>query len=262
MSTSLIHPSAVIDPTAQLHETVKVGPFCVIGPNVKIGKGTELKSHVVIQGPTTIGEDNTFYQFSSIGEVPQDKKYQDGDQVFLEIGDRNTIREYVSINRGTVQDHSLTKIGDDNWIMATCHIAHDCIVGNRTIFANGASLAGHAIIEDDVILGGYSMIYQRCRVGQGAITGFSSGIHRNVPPFVTAAGYRAVPSGINSEGLRRKGYSPEAIKATKYAYRALYRKDLSLQDAIVEIKNLAVEAPHLEKMVVFLEETEDRGIIR
>ncbi|MHC5224564.1 acyl-ACP--UDP-N-acetylglucosamine O-acyltransferase [Ignatzschineria sp. LJL83] len=262
MSTPLIHPSAVIDPTAELHEMVKVGPFCVIGPNVKIGKGTELMSHVVIQGPTTIGEDNTFYQFSSIGEVPQDKKYQDGDQVFLEIGDRNTIREYVSINRGTIQDHALTKIGDDNWIMATCHIAHDCIVGNRTIFANGASLAGHAIIEDDVILGGYSMIYQRCRVGQGAITGFSSGIHRNVPPFVTAAGYRAVPSGINSEGLRRKGYSPEAIKATKDAYRALYRKDLPLHDAIKEIKKLAVEAPHLEKMVTFLVETEDRGIVR
>ncbi len=262
MTTPLIHPTAVIDPTAELHESVKVGPFCVIGPNVKIGKGTVLTSHVVIQGPTTIGEDNTFYQFCSIGEVPQDKKFKEGDEVFLEIGDRNTIREYVSISRGTVQDASLTKLGDDNWIMATCHIAHDCIVGSRTIFANGASLAGHAIIEDDVILGGYSMIYQRCRVGEGAITGFSSGIHRNVPPFVTAAGYRAVPSGINSEGLRRRQYSPEAIKATKDAYKALYRQDLSLQDAIVEIKALAVAAPHLEKMVKFLEETEDRGIIR
>ncbi len=262
MTTPLIHPTAVIDPTAELHESVKVGPFCVIGPDVKIGKGTVLTSHVVIQGPTTIGEDNTFYQFCSIGEVPQDKKFKDGDKVFLEIGDRNTIREYVSISRGTVQDHSLTKLGDDNWIMATCHIAHDCIVGSRTIFANGASLAGHAVIEDDVILGGYSMIYQRCRVGEGAITGFSSGIHRNVPPFITAAGYRAVPSGINAEGLRRRHYSAEAIKATKDAYKALYRKDLPLQEAIAEIKKLAVEAPHLNKMVAFLEETEERGIVR
>lgn len=262
MENPLIHPSAVIDSTAELHESVKVGPFCVIGPNVKIGKGTVLTSHVVIQGPTTIGEDNTFYQFCSIGEVPQDKKFKATDEVFLEIGDRNTIREYVSISRGTIQDNAITKLGDDNWIMATCHIAHDCIVGSRTIFANGASLAGHAIIEDDVILGGYSMIYQRCRVGEGAITGFSSGIHRHVPPFVTAAGYRAVPSGINSEGLRRRNYTPEAIKATKDAYRALYRKDLSLQDAITEIQEIAKTAPHLEKMVKFLEETQDRGIIR
>ncbi len=262
MSNPFIHPTAIIDPTAELHESVKVGPYSIVGPNVKIGKGTVLMSHVVIQGPTTIGEDNTFYQFCSIGEVPQDKKFKDGDEVFLEIGDRNTIREYVSISRGTTQDKSLTKIGDDNWIMATCHIAHDCIVGSRTIFANGASLAGHAIIEDDVILGGYSMIYQRCRIGEGAITGFSSGIHRNVPPFITAAGYRAVPSGINSEGLRRRGFSAEAIKATKDAYKALYRKDLPLQEAIVEIKALAKEAPHLEKMVTFLEETEDRGIVR
>lgn len=262
MKKELIHPTAVIDPSAKLHESVQVGPYCVIGPDVTIGKDTILTSHVVIQGPTTIGEGNTFYQFCSIGEVPQDKKFKAGDQVFLEIGDRNTIREYVSISRGTIQDNAVTKIGDDNWIMATCHIAHDCIVGNRTIFANGASLAGHAVIEDDVILGGYSMIYQRCRIGEGAITGFSSGIHRNVPPFITAAGYRAVPSGINSEGLRRRGFSPEAIKATKDAYKALYRQDLSLQDAILKIKEIAVEAPHLEKMVKFLEETEDRGIIR
>lgn len=262
MTNSLIHPTAVIDPTAELDPSVKVGPFCVIGPEVKIGRGTVLTSHVVIQGPTTIGEDNTFYQFCSIGEVPQDKKFKEGDRVFLEIGDRNTIREYVSVSRGTIQDQGITKIGDDNWIMATCHIAHDCIVGNRTIFANGASLAGHAVIEDDVILGGYSMIYQRCRVGEGAITGFSSGIHRNVPPFITAAGYRAVPSGINAEGLRRRNFSAEAIKATKEAYRFLYRKDLTLQDAITEIKGLVPEAPHLAKMVKFLEETEDRGIIR
>ncbi len=262
MANERIHPTAVIDPSAELHEAVEVGPYCVIGPHVKIGKGTKLTSHVVIQGPTTIGEDNTFYQFSSIGDVPQDKKFKPGDEVFLEIGDRNTIREYVSISRGTIQDNSITKIGDDNWIMATCHIAHDCIVGSRTIFANGASLAGHAVIEDDVVLGGYSMIYQRCRVGEGSITGFSSGIHRNVPPFITAAGYRAEPAGINAEGLRRRGFDAEAIRATKNAYRALYRKDLSLQEAIEEIRVLAKEAPHLEKMVLFLEETSDRGIVR
>lgn len=260
--SSLIHPTAVIDPTAQLHESVKVGPYCVIGPHVTIGANTTLTAHVVIQGPTTIGEGNTFYQFSSIGDVPQDKKFKEGDEVYLEIGDRNTIREYVSISRGTIQDNSITKIGDDNWIMATCHIAHDCIVGSRTIFANGASLAGHAVIEDDVILGGYSMIYQRCRVGEGAITGFSSGIHRDVPPFITAAGYRAVPAGINAEGLRRRGYSKEAISATKEAYRALYRKNLPLDEAIVAIEALGKEFDHLARLAQFLRADSDRGIVR
>ncbi len=262
MSQPLIHPTAVIDPSAELHESVKVGPYSIIGPDVIIGAGSELKSHVVIQGPTTIGEDNIFYQFSSIGEVPQDKKFKEGDRVYLEIGDRNTIREYVSISRGTIQDNAITKIGDDNWIMATCHIAHDCIVGSRTIFANGASLAGHAVIEDDVILGGYSMIYQRCRVGRGAITGFSSGIHRDVPPFVTAAGYRAEPAGINAEGLRRRGFSSDEILATKRAYRALYRKNLTLEESIAEIRALLDQAPHLEHLIHFLEDESDRGIIR
>lgn len=262
MTQGNIHPTAIIDETAELHESVIVGPYCIVGPNVKIGARTELKAHVVIQGPTTIGEDNVFFQFSSIGDVPQDKKYKEGDQVFLEIGDRNTIREYVSISRGTVQDQGYTKLGDDNWIMATCHIAHDCIVGSRTIFANGASLAGHAVIEDDVILGGYTMVYQRCRVGQGAITGFSSGIHRDVPPLITAAGYRAAPAGINAEGMRRRGFSSDAIRATKNAYRALYRKDLSLDDAIVEIEAIAKEHPHLEHFIEFLRAESDRGIVR
>lgn len=258
----LIHPTAVIHETAEIGENVSIGPFCIIGENSKIGSGTKLISHVVIGANTTIGKDNTFYQFSSIGEVPQDKKFKEGDFTELHIGDRNTIREYVSINRGTTQDACLTKIGDDNWIMATCHIAHDCIVGSRTIFANGASLAGHAIIEDDVILGGYSMIYQRCRVGEGAITGFSSGIHRDVPPFITAAGYRAEPAGINSEGLRRRGFDADAVSATKKAYKALYRQNLTLQESIDEIKALATEFPHLQKLVDFLEVDTQRGIVR
>lgn len=259
---NLIHPTAVIHETAKIGANVKIGPFCIVGANSVIGDGTQLVSHVVIGDNTIIGQDNTFYQFSSIGEVPQDKKFKPGDFTELHIGDRNTIREYVSINRGTIQDASLTKIGNDNWIMATCHIAHDCIVGSRTIFANGASLAGHAVIEDDVILGGYSMIYQRCRVGKGAITGFSSGIHRDVPPFITAAGYRAEPAGINSEGLRRHGFEPDAISATKKAYKILYRQNLSLQDAIAEIKLLAVEFSHLQQMVDFLEVDTQRGIVR
>ncbi len=259
---NLIHPTAIIDPSAEIADSVSIGPFCIVGANSKIGSGTQLISHVVIGANTTIGKDNVFYQFCSIGEVPQDKKFKADDFTELHIGDRNTIREYVSINRGTVQDAGLTKIGDDNWIMATCHIAHDCIVGSRTIFANGASLAGHAIIEDDVILGGYSMIYQRCRVGTGAITGFSSGIHRDVPPFITAAGYRAEPAGINSEGLRRHSFDADAISATKKAYKILYRQNLALQDAIDEIKIIAAEFPHLQKMVEFLEVPTQRGIVR
>ncbi|MBS7824004.1 acyl-ACP--UDP-N-acetylglucosamine O-acyltransferase [Wohlfahrtiimonas chitiniclastica] len=262
MPENLIHSTAVIHETAVIAEDVSIGPFCIVGENSRIGRGTKLISHVVIGANTIIGEDNTFYQFASIGEVPQDKKFKTDDFTELHIGDRNTFREYVSINRGTVQDASLTKIGDDNWIMATCHIAHDCIVGSRTIFANGASLAGHVTIEDDVILGGYSMVYQRCRVGTGAITGFSSGIHRDVPPFITAAGYRAEPAGINSEGLRRHNYSSDAILATKRAYKILYRQNLMLQDAIDEIKVLAKEFPHLQQMVDFLEVPTQRGIVR
>ncbi|GBU10281.1 UDP-N-acetylglucosamine acetyltransferase [Gammaproteobacteria bacterium] len=259
---SRIHPSAVIDPSVKLGENVEIGPFCVIGPDVTIGSGTKLASHVVISGPSIIGSDNYFYQFSSIGENPQDKKYQSGDQVQLIMGDRNTIREFVTINRGTIQDNAKTQIGDDNWIMANCHIAHDCIVGSRTVFANGASLAGHVIIGDDVILGGYSMIYQRCRIGQSSITGFSSGIHRDVPPFITAAGYRGVPAGINSEGLRRKGFSPEDIMATKSAYRSLYRKDLGLEAALLEISTQCAQFPHLQILVDFLNVPTERGIIR
>ncbi|ELV08634.1 acyl-[acyl-carrier-protein]--UDP-N-acetylglucosamine O-acyltransferase [Wohlfahrtiimonas chitiniclastica] len=262
MPENLIHSTAVIHETAVIAEDVSIGPFCIVGENSRIGRGTKLISHVVIGANTIIGEDNTFYQFASIGEVPQDKKFKADDFTELHIGDRNTFREYVSVNRGTVQDASLTKIGDDNWIMATCHIAHDCIVGSRTIFANGASLAGHVTIEDDVILGGYSMVYQRCRVGTGAITGFSSGIHRDVPPFITAAGYRAEPAGINSEGLRRHNYSSDAILATKRAYKILYRQNLMLQDAIDEIKVLAKEFPHLQQMVDFLEVPTQRGIVR
>lgn len=258
----MIHPTAIIDKTAEIHEKAIIGPYAIVGARSQIGAYTKLNAHVVIGDDTIIGKENMFYQFSSIGEDPQDKKFKKGDRVFLEIGNRNTFREYVSINRGTLQDKKTTFIGDDNWIMATCHIAHDCVVGSRTIFANGASLAGHAIIEDDVILGGYSMIYQRVRVGRGSITGFSSGINKDVPPFITVAGYRASPAGINSEGLRRKGFSAEAIRATKQAYRALYRKNLSLNEAIEEIKVLAATHPHLIDLSRFLETKSSLGIIR
>ena len=258
---SLIHASAIIDASAKIHPEVQIGAYSIIGAYVEIGKGTVIGPHVVINGPTVIGEDCHIFQYSSIGEMPQDKKYKD-EPTRLIIGDRNTIREFVTINRGTVQDQSETRIGDDNWIMANVHIAHDCIIGNRTIFANGASLAGHAIVEDDVVLGGYTMVYQRCRIGQHAITGFSSGIHKDVPPFITAAGYRAEPSGINSEGLRRRGFSEEAIMATKKAYRALYRKDLTVQDALLEIEPLAQEFSHLQILVDFLKVSTQRGILR
>ncbi len=258
---SKIHPTAMIDAKAVVADDVEIGAYSVIGPQVYIGQGTIIGPHVVIQGPTEIGENCHIFQFSSIGEMPQDKKYQ-GEPTRLIIGARNTIREFVSINRGTVQDQSETRIGDDNWIMANVHIAHDCIVGSRIIFANGASLAGHAIIEDDVVLGGYTMVYQRCRIGAHAITGFSSGIHKDVPPFITAAGYRAQPAGINSEGLKRRGYSTASIQATKTAYRILYRQNLSLQEALIKIESMTAEFPHLAVLVKFLSQPTERGIVR
>jgi UDP-N-acetylglucosamine acyltransferase len=257
----VIDPRAVVDSLAHLAADIEVGPFTVIGPEVEIGQGTWIGPHVVIQGPTRIGRENRIYSFASLGEIPQDKKYG-GERTWLEIGDRNTIREFCTINRGTVQDAGITRLGDDNWIMAYVHIAHDCQVGHRTVFANGASLSGHVQIGDDVVLGGFVLVYQFCRIGAHSFCGFACGVHKDVPPFVTVAGYRAQPHGINAEGLRRRGFPLDEIRAIKQAYKVLYRSDLRLEEAIEEIRKLAADFPRLQALVDFLLAPSVHGIVR
>jgi UDP-N-acetylglucosamine acyltransferase len=256
----LIDATAVIGAGAEIADDVSIGPYSVVGANVVIGTGTRIGPHVVITGHTRIGRDNTVYQFASIGAAPQDKKY-DGEPTRLEIGDRNTIREFVTVNRGTVQDEGVTRLGDDNWIMAYVHIAHDCQIGNQTIFANNASLAGHVTIGDYVMLGGFTLVHQFCSLGQHSLTAFGAGISMDVPPYVTVGGSPASPHGMNMEGLRRRGFSAETRKVLKQAYRTLYRENLSLQEAITRLKGRADQNPELGVLVSFLE-NQTRGIVR
>jgi UDP-N-acetylglucosamine acyltransferase len=256
----LIDATAVIDPTAEIAGNVSIGPYSVIGANVVIDAGTRIGPHVVIKGHTRIGRDNTIYQFASIGEDPQDKKYG-GEPTRLEIGDHNTIREFVTINRGTVQDEGVTRVGDDNWIMAYVHIAHDCQVGNHTIFANNASLAGHVTVGDYVILGGFTLVYQFCSLGPHSLTAYGAGISMDVPPYVTVGGSPARPHGLNMEGLRRRGFPDEVRKTLKQAYKTLYRENRSLQEAIAELRGKVDECAELEVLVSFLE-SRSRGIVR
>jgi len=256
----LIDPRAVIDPGAELAANVSVGPYTVIGPGVSVGEGTRIGPHVVIDGPTRIGRDNRIFQFASLGAPPQDKKYA-GEETWLEIGDRNTIREFVTFNRGTVQDAGVTRIGDDNWIMAYCHIAHDCVVGNHTIFANNASLAGHVHIHDHVILGGYTLVYQFCSIGAHALTAYSSGISLDIPPYVTVGGNPARPHGLNMEGLRRRGFPEQTRNNLKRAYKILYRRNLPLQEALARLQEMRAECPEVGLLTDFLENRR-RGIVR
>ena len=255
-----IHPSAIVDPAARLAEDVEVGPFSVIGPGVEIGAGTVVGPHVVIQGPTRIGRENRIHPFASVGADPQDKKFA-GEDTLLEIGDRNTIREFTTINRGTVQDGGTTRIGHDNWIMAYVHIAHDCVIGNHCIFANAASLAGHVRIDDWVILGGFSLIHQFCQVGAHAFTSMGSVINRDVPPYVTVAGPFAEPKGINSEGLKRRGFDSTRIMAIKRGFKTLYKSGLPLAEARAQLASAAEGAPDLRLMLDFIDRSE-RSLIR
>jgi UDP-N-acetylglucosamine acyltransferase len=261
---SLIHPTAIIHPGAQLDSTVEVGAYSVIGEHVKIDAGTRVGPHVVIEGHTTIGRDNEFFQFGSIGAAPQDKKYA-GEPTRLVIGDRNTIRESVTFNRGTTQDAGVTSIGNDNWIMAYVHIAHDCHLANNIILANNATLAGHVHLGDWVFLGGFTTVHQFCRIGDHAMTAFTAAVSQDVPPFVTAAGNRAVPAGLNSEGLKRRGFSSEQIMAIKRAYKIVYRAKLSLEDAtaalIEEEQKSPDAAAHIRLFREFVSAS-PRGIIR
>ena len=257
---SLIHPTAIIDPKAELDSSVRVGPYTVIGAHVQIGAGTGIGAHAVIEGRTTIGENNTIFQFASLGAVPQDKKYA-GEPTRLIIGNNNTIREFTTFNLGTVTGIGETRVGNDNWIMAYVHLAHDCVVGNHTIFANNASLAGHVTINDWVILGGYSLVHQFCIIGEHAMTAFAAGVHKDVPPYVMAAGYRAEPAGLNTEGLKRRGFSAEQIANIKNVYKILYRQGLPYEEARAQIVALADTASELAVFKDFFAVSE-RGVIR
>lgn len=260
MSQIKIHPTAIIDPTAELDSSVEIGAYTIIGPQVKIDAGTRVANHVTINGPSIIGKNNQIFQFSSLGEVPQDKKYK-GEPTLLEIGDNNTIREFCTFNRGTVQDKGTTKIGNDNWIMAYVHIAHDCVIGNHTIFANNASLAGHVDVHDHAILGGFTLIHQFCKIGSHVITAVGSVVFKDIPPYVTAAGYDAKPHGINAEGLKRRGFSADAILQIKRAYKTLYRNGLTLEEAKVALADMQQQYPEITLLSDFLNMS-TRGIVR
>ncbi|HUW29869.1 MAG TPA: acyl-ACP--UDP-N-acetylglucosamine O-acyltransferase [Sulfuriferula sp.] len=256
----MIHPSAIIHSGAQLGANVSIGPYAVIGEHVVIGDGTTVGAHTVISGHTLIGRDNHIFQFNSLGEIPQDKKYA-GEPTRLEIGDRNTIREFCTLNLGTVQDAGVTRIGNDNWIMAYVHIAHDCRVGDHTIFANNASLAGHVTVDDHAILGGFTGVHQFCKIGAHVMTGISSVVFKDIPPYIMAAGQPAAPHGINAEGLRRRGFSPEALVGLKRAYKTLYREGLTFVQAQERLAEQAQDVPEVQLLVDFLSQA-DRGIIR
>ncbi len=260
MAPTKIHPTAIVDSKAELADDVKIGAFSIIGPDVKIDTGTTIGPHVVINGHTAIGKHNTVFQFSSLGEAPQDKKYQ-GEPTKLQIGDYNTIREFCTFNRGTTQDKGVTKIGNHNWIMAYVHIAHDCHVHNNTILANNSSLAGHVDLYDHAILGGFTLIHQFCKIGEHVITAVGSVVFKDIPPYVTASGYDANPHGINSEGLKRRGFSAESISNIKRAYKTLYRQSLTLEEAKIALSEQALAAPELNLLVEFLAQS-TRGIIR
>ncbi|QEI06270.1 acyl-ACP--UDP-N-acetylglucosamine O-acyltransferase [Pigmentiphaga aceris] len=259
-----IHPTAIVDPAAQLDSSVTVGAYTLIGPNVRIDAGTTIGPHCVFDGHTTIGRDNQFFQFSSIGAVPQDKKYRN-EPTQLIIGDRNVIREFATFHVGTAQDDGITRLGDDNWIMSYVHLAHDCKVGNNTIFANNAALAGHVKVGDYVILGGFTTVHQFVQIGAHAMTAMASALLQDLPPYVTVAGNVARPYGINVEGLKRRGFSSEEIAALRAAFKHLYREGHSLADARAAIIERQATQPAaagvLQTMLDFLDSA-SRGIVR
>ncbi|MES9824283.1 MAG: acyl-ACP--UDP-N-acetylglucosamine O-acyltransferase [Candidatus Thiodiazotropha endolucinida] len=256
----LIDPRAVIDPDAELDEGVSIGPFSIIGAGVKIAAGTEVGPHVVIKGPTQIGRDNRIYQFASVGENPQDMKYA-GEPTILQIGDRNVIREFATLHRGTVQDQGVTRIGNDNLLMAYIHVAHDCLLEDHIIMANAASLGGHVKIGRHAILGGFTKVHQFCRVGAHSFSGMGSAISMDLPPYVMASGQPAKPHGINREGLSRRGFSDETIQQIKRAYKLLYLSKKRLEEAREGIDGMLNETPELEILSDFLKH-EGRGILR
>ena len=255
-----IHPTAIVDSTAEIDPDATIGPFCVVGANVRIGRGTVLQSHVVVHGPTTIGEDNHVFPFVSLGDAPQDKKYA-GEPTELHIGDRNTIRESTTINRGTVQDLGKTVVGNDNWIMAYVHIAHDCVVGDHIILANNATLAGHVQVGDWAIFGGFSGAHQFCKVGAHSFMGMYAGVGKDVPAYVMVMGTPAEPRGVNAEGLKRRGFTSEQISNIRAAYKTLYRSGLRLEEARAALTERAVSQPELAILVDSISDSA-RSIVR
>ena len=262
-----IHASAVVDSQAEIASDVEIGPNSVIGPHVKIDAGSKIGSHTVIEGYTMIGKENVFAHFAAIGGAPQDMKYR-GEPTQLIIGDRNTIREFTTIHTGTSQDEGITRIGNDNWIMAYVHIAHDCQIGNNTIFSSNAQIAGHVHVNDWAIMGGMSGVHQFVRIGQHAMLGGASALVQDIPPFVIAAGDKASPHGINLEGLKRRGFSSETISALRQAYKVLYKDGLSFEEAKAEIHKMAIasasDVATAEKLTEFHDfiTASTRGIVR
>ncbi len=255
-----VHPTAIVAASAELAGDVVIGPYSIVGAETAIGEGTSIGAHVVIADRTRIGRGNRVFQFASVGEIPQDRKYT-GDPTRTVIGDRNVIREFVTIHAGTAQDKGVTTIGDGNWLLAYSHVAHDCVIGNETTFSNNAQLAGHVIIDDYAVLGGFVGVHQFCRVGAHAMLAAGSIVLQDVPPYVTVAGSPATPRGTNSEGLRRRGFGGDEIAAIRRAYKTLYRQGIALEDARAEIAAAAVAVPALRVLAAFLE-TPGRGIIR
>jgi UDP-N-acetylglucosamine acyltransferase len=263
---SAIHSTAIVDPKAHLDSSVSVGPYSVIGPHVKVGAGTTIGAHCVIEGHTTIGQNNRIFQFNSLGAIPQDKKYA-GEPCELVIGDNNTVREFCTFNIGSPGDVGVTRVGNDNWLMAYVHLAHDCQIGNNTIFANNSQLAGHVHVDDWVILGGFTVVHQFVRLGAHSMTAMCSLLFADLPPFVMCQGQPAGARSMNFEGLRRRGYSPDRIAAVKAMHKALYRDDLTLEQAKAQIAGLAVSSPsaqdEVKLMLDFLAQTSpQRGIVR
>ncbi|MBL4659203.1 MAG: acyl-ACP--UDP-N-acetylglucosamine O-acyltransferase [Alcanivoracaceae bacterium] len=256
----MIHNTAIIADSAKLADDVKVGAYTIIEEDVTIGAGTEIKSHVIIAKHTDIGENNRIFQFSSIGEEPQDKKYNN-EATRTVIANNNTIREYVTINRGTIDDGGVTQIGSNNWIMAYVHIAHDCRLSDNIIIANGTTLAGHVHIDEHVILGGFTKLHQFCRIGAHAFTAMDTGFQKDLPPYVMAQGNPAKPRTINAEGLKRRGFSQIEINAIKKAFRLLYKSDLRLEEALIEMQKLADEQAVVQIMIDFIK-TSNRSIVR
>ena len=259
-NSTQIHPSALIDPSATIAEGVSVGPWTIIGPNVSIGAGTSIASHVVIKGPCSIGENNKIFQFCSIGEDCQDKKYA-GEVTYLEIGDDNIFRESCTIHRGTVQDRGLTKIGNRNLFMVNVHVAHDCMIGDDIIMANNSAAAGHVVIANRAILGGFTAIHQFCHIGASVMCGAGTVILKDIPAFVMSSGNPAKPHGINAEGLKRLGYSAEAILNIKRAYKIVFRQQLTITQAIDALQQMSIETPEIAVLVKSLQQS-TRGIIR
>ncbi len=253
-----IHPTAIIEHGAQIASDVEIGPYAVIGAQVEIGAGTRVGAHAVITGHTRIGKRNHIFQFASLGAQPQDKKYA-GEPTRLEIGDDNTIREFCTFNTGTVQGLGITRVGNYNWIMSYVHLAHDCVIGNQVVLANNATLAGHVEVGDYAILGGLTAVHQFCKIGAHVITGGGTIVYKDIPPYVMAAGQPAKPHGLNSEGLKRRGFTPETLATLKRAYKILYREGLTLQEALARLD--AEPAPEVAQLTDFLRKAE-RGIIR